>query len=235
MGSVDVHVVSHRGRRPSMEDRHWLSAGPVEVAGAIFDGHSGAAVAGLAAARIGPLIERGLSPAAALRAIHLESQGLEDGACAVAFRLRGARLEVANVGDAELAVVEEGTVRVLTEAHRLDLPGERARVLAAGAVIDGPYAIDPTTGDGLMPTRSLGDHAFSRIGIIGDPHEAMVEFGSGWLVAACDGLWDVLAPDELPAFLAGSAREAAERLAEEALETRGSSDNLTIIAVRRVE
>ncbi len=218
-----------------MEDSHVLEVTPDGCVLAVFDGHGGAAVAKLGAARFLEL-EAGHGPAAGLRDLAQAAAAHTAGACAVAARLRGSRLEVANVGDAELALVDAaGAVTVLTQLHRLDDSRERARVLAAGALVDGPYVVDRRTGDGLMPTRSLGDAAFRHIGITAVPFESAAEFEGGWIVAACDGLWDVVAAAELPALLRGleSAALAAEALAVEALGARASSDNLTVVVVRR--
>jgi serine/threonine protein phosphatase PrpC len=213
-----------------MEDRHVLIARDGSVIGAVFDGHSGAAVAELGESWLPAMPD--IPPGKALRAIHRASQSLHGGACSVAFRLMGERLEVANVGDAGLVRVSSGAAEVLTETHRLDNPAERARVIAAGAGIFEPYVIDPHTGDGVMSTRALGDHVFAHIGIIGEPYEWDGAFTGGWLVAACDGLWDVMTAKELPRWLSGTARESAEALAHEALEVRRTADNLTIIVVR---
>jgi serine/threonine protein phosphatase PrpC len=230
---LEAAVVSEQGPRPSMEDRHVLRVDGDRALGAVFDGHNGAAVAEYAAEHFPGQDREPVDEA--LRRVHAGSRGLRGGACAVAFRLAGPHLEVANVGDAELAVVTGAGVSVLTEEHRLTSAAERARVQAAGAILDGPYAVDPRTGDGLMPTRGVGDHAFADIGIVCEPYRWSGPFAEGWLVAACDGLWDVLAPEELPDYLTGSAAEAARALAREALAVRGSFDNLTVIVLRRTQ
>jgi len=228
---IDAAEFSDQGLRWEMEDRHVLLVEEEEILGAVFDGHNGAWVAELAARLLPQLRHR--SPAETLVMIHRQTLGLPGGACAVVFRLRGDWLEVANVGDAELALVTGDDVRLLTQRHRLDDPEEQARVLARGGLIQGPYAIDPRTLRGLMPTRALGDHELERIGIVCEPHRWSGRFQEGWLVAACDGLWDVVSAGELPPLLHGSAEDVARRLAREALQVRGSTDNLTILVVRR--
>jgi serine/threonine protein phosphatase PrpC len=229
--SIEAAEFSDQGLRWEMEDRHVLLVEGEEVVGAVFDGHNGAWVAELAARLLPQLRQR--SPAEILVTIHRQTLGLPGGACAVVFHLQGDQLEVANVGDAELALVSGDEVRLLTQRHRLDDPEEQARILARGGMIQGPYAIDPRTFHGLMPTRVLGDHELERIGIICEPHQWSGRFREGWLVAACDGLWDVISAQELPPLLRGSAEETARRLAEEALQVRGSTDNLTILVVHR--
>lgn len=246
-GHTQAAVVCAKGMRAAMEDCHVLCCDEDgAVVGAIFDGHGGSQVAEMASTRFASVIGEGHPPLGqVLREIHtaigLASAGTSwGGACAVAFRLHAHRLEVANLGDAELARWEPGGISVVTQMHRLSNLDERARVVAAGCAIgtDGVgnevYVIDPALGRGLMPTRSLGDHEFGSVGISGEPYETEVHFGSGWLIAACDGVWDVIRPDELPEIIGGtrSAELAAHRVALEAFD-RGSSDNITVIALRR--
>lgn len=200
--------------------------------GAVFDGHRGDQVARYAADTLPTLFD--LSAGDALRRLEQGARPLPSGACAVLFRLEGHELQVANLGDAELAVVDGGRSAAVTEMHRVTNPRERQRVLDAGAIIDGPYVMDMTTGNGLMPTRSLGDADFAAVGISGDVAEWTGQLEDGWLVAACDGLWDVLQPEELPEFLEGSTpEEAARRLVDEALHVRRSHDNVTVLVLRR--
>jgi protein phosphatase 1G len=227
---VDAFVVGDQGLRPAMEDRHVLMVDGERIDGAIFDGHNGSDVAQLAADMYPQVAS--LEPGQALRKIHASCDRLSGGACAVAFRLEGNRLRVANAGDADLAVVREGKVEVLTERHRLDNPAELRRLLAAGAMLQPPYVLNPLTLDGLMPTRALGDHEFAEAGISAEPYEWVGNFEAGWLVAACDGLWDVLDPAELPGYLEGDARSTAQQLVHEALEVRGSDDNVTVMVIK---
>jgi serine/threonine protein phosphatase PrpC len=85
-----------------------------------------------------------------------------------------------------------------------------------------------------MPTRTLGDHELTKIGVLSEPAISTHALEPGFLIAACDGLWDVMEAEELPEILAGlsTAPEAAERLRREALDVRRTSDNLTVVAVR---
>lgn len=85
-----------------------------------------------------------------------------------------------------------------------------------------------------MVTRSLADFEFERIGIVPEPVVSTHPLPPGFLVAACDGLWDVVAAEELPGLLrdADSAKEAANRLAHDALRVRHTGDNVTIIVIR---
>ncbi len=232
MPRMDAFALGRQGPRSTMEDRHVLSVSGDTAWGAIFDGHRGAEVADYAAAALPGLF--GLSAADALRGLEVGARRLPSGACAVVLRLDSGELQVANLGDAEVAVVENGQVATVTELHRVTNPREHQRVLEGGGVIDGLYVMDLATGNGLMPTRTLGDDEFRPVGISGDVAEWRGRVRDGWVVAACDGLWDVLDPQELPAFLEGSTAEAAvRRLVHEALAARFSHDNVTVLVLRR--
>ncbi|MDQ6898866.1 MAG: protein phosphatase 2C domain-containing protein [Candidatus Dormibacteraeota bacterium] len=221
-----------QGARGSMEDRHQLHLTSDGAWAAIFDGHGGAGAADIAAAAAAQLLPN-LSPGDALRRLAELTAEENSGACAVAFRLHSDRLEVANLGDCELALVRPNSVEVLTRVHRLSDPEERQRVLAAGAAIEGPYVVDPITGDGVMPTRVLGDQPYHHLGVSSEPHERATQFAEGWLIAACDGLWDVLNPAELPLLLGGSPEDAVRALLKLALHERRSGDNVTVIALHK--
>lgn len=232
MPRIDAFALGRQGPRSTMEDRHVLSVTGQTAWGAVFDGHRGDEVARYAETTLPMMFD--LSPADALRQLEVGARALTGGACAVVFRLVGDQLEVANLGDSELAIVEGGSVALATELHRVSNEHERQRILDVGAVIDGPYVMDMATGNGLMPTRTLGDVEFEQVGITGEVHEWSGTIGDAWIVAACDGLWDVMDPAELPAFLDGCTPEdAARRLVDEALRGRHSHDNLTVLALRR--
>ena len=230
------------GGRGEMEDEHVLgleSLAPLRVLGAVFDGHGGSSVARLARERFPGLFLASLPSGpeaafrAAFRAIHEESRGLQGGVVAAAFFVDGPRVSVANAGDAHVVAVSGGGATRLTEDHRITNEAERKRVVEAGATIWGPYVCLPD-GPGIMPTRTLGDHEFAKVGVLSEPAVSTVSIDPGFLVAACDGLWDVMEPAEVPPILRGAstAKESAERLAHEALHPRATSDNLTVLVVR---
>ena len=237
-----VHWVSDIGGRAEMEDEHVLeveSVSPLRVLGAVFDGHGGSLVARLAARRFPALFREALpgGPEAAMRAayeaIQREAAGLRGGSVAATFYIDGPRITVANAGDAHVVNVTKDAAACFTEEHRITNKAELERVVDAGARIWGPYMCVPD-GNGLMVTRSLGDYEFERVGLLWEPIVSSHPLEPGFLVAACDGLWDVMKVDELPVLLrdATTAKEAVDRLAHEALHVRKTGDNLTVLAVR---
>jgi len=237
-----AYAVADIGRRYSMEDEHVLqveSVEPIRVLGAVFDGHGGADVARLAKVRLPELFLEALpsGPEDALRTafagIHRESEGLHGGAAAAAFYLDDSRVTVANAGDSQIVAVSEDRATTLTEEHRITNEMELARVVEAGATIWGPYVCLPS-GAGIMPTRTLGDHEFASVGVIPEPVVSSHILLPGFLVAACDGMWEVIGAEELPSLLKGatSAENAARSLHHEALHARNTEDNLTILVVK---
>ncbi len=243
----EAWVIEDIGGRPYFEDAHSLvihsSGESANILGGIFDGHSGSAVAKYAAGRF-PLafrgfVDSGMSPEKALEnsflAIDREMVDETSGAVAVAFLLHGVELFIANCGDAELLLVSKNRCMILTELHRVSNEAERMRIIKAGGEIDGSYAMNPD-GQGLQCTRSLGDHEFKEIGVIPRPYVHSMRLGADdlWLVAACDGLWDVMRPREVATIARkfGTARAVAEALANEAVKVRRTPDNITIMVTK---
>lgn len=224
-----------------MEDRWSVDATPHGLLAAVYDGHGGAgaaehAAAGLPGAVLAAL-EAGLAPADAFRRAFGElDAAITDEACGTtvaALLAAGPVVTTAHVGDSRILRVARRTAAALTRDHRLDAPEERARVLRMGAELEPPYVM---RGDrGLMMTRSLGDRWLRPVGVIAEPEVAVHALGPDdlALVAATDGLWDVLGGDEAARLVrvARTARDAAEALVEAAL-LAGARDNVTAVVVR---
>lgn len=208
----------------------------------VFDGHGGASVAHRAsremhrvlAAETGTGLSVDIALPRAFRAFDETVAAEPSGAVAVVCVLLGASLAVANAGDSHAILVSPSRTERLTADHRLADDDERARVLAAGATIRGPYACLPS-GEGLMCTRALGDRPFRRIGIIAEPAVATRTLAAedAWLIAATDGVWDGLEPSAVGHLVraASTAREAADSVLAAAVES--CTDNVTVVAVRR--
>jgi serine/threonine protein phosphatase PrpC len=236
-----VGVAADQGLRPYMEDRWAVHATPHGLFAAVFDGHGGARVADQAAAELHLAVARGLRTghdgADALEQAFAElaraTADAECGSTAAAFWLAGTTLVTAHVGDSRVVRVGRAAAASLTRDHRIDAPGERQRVLAMGARLEPPYVV---RGDhGLMMTRSLGDRWFRPVGVIAEPEIGRHAVGADdvAVVAATDGVWDVLDVDEAAGLVrrAVAARSAARALVDAALGI-GASDNVTAIVVR---
>jgi serine/threonine protein phosphatase PrpC len=243
----DAWAVEDIGGRARLEDTHSLAFDfggvPGRVLGGVFDGHGGSEVADLAGRRFFGLFQNaftaGLPADRALEraflSIDREVVERRSGCVAVAFFLDERDLAVANTGDAELLLVSKADHKILSELHRLSNQDEKMRIIDAGGQIDGSYVMD-SKGHGLQCTRSLGDHEFKDIGIIPDPHLANARLCEDdlWIIAACDGLWDVMGPDEAVTIARKmtTARAVAEALQHEAVAIMETPDNLTVLVVR---
>jgi serine/threonine protein phosphatase PrpC len=224
-----------------MEDRWAVQATPHGLFAAVYDGHGGSDVADRAAAELHPAVFRalqaGLDPPHAFRRAFAELEAAtadsECGSTVAALLLAGEALTTAHVGDSRVVRVGRAGVEGLTRDHRLDAPDERARVLRMGAQLDPPYVM---RGDlGLMMTRSLGDRWFRPVGVIAEPEVGRhaVSADDVALVAATDGVWDVLGQEDAARVVraAGTAQAAAQALIDTALAA-GAHDNVTAVVVR---
>ena len=237
-----------------MEDTHVLEITDAGILAAVFDGHCGKEVAEMCAELFPKTFAAqrslGQSPAEALKwtlaGLHAQSVGMPSGACVAAAYVTSEAVTVANLGDAHAVLVGKDWAIQLTEDHRLSNPAELARVYEFGTPIQKPYYYTIQNGApaGLMPTRTIGDHGMTAAGCSAEPYIHTVTArsvgpvtfdGMGWLIVACDGLWDVVEPKDLPKMLdvrIENARAITRYLAQEALDIRHTTDNLTIIAIK---
>jgi serine/threonine protein phosphatase PrpC len=236
-----VGVAADAGRRSHMEDRWAVQTTPDGLFAAVYDGHGGAEVADRAAAELHLAVLRalraGLAPAGALLQAFEElasaTADLDSGSTVAALLLAQQALFTAHVGDSRVVRVGRTGAEGLTRDHRIDVADERARVVRMGAELEPPYVV---RGDrGLMMTRSLGDCWFRPVGVIAEPEVTRHALGTGdvALVAATDGVWDVLSADDAARVLrrAATAQAAADALIRAALAA-DASDNVTAVVVR---
>ena len=241
---MEVAVISEKGMRPEMEDVHFLDtnfAGRGWTFAGIYDGHGGRFAAEYAAERLHQVFSERLlsefSPQEAFlesyEAISDELKTQDSGTTAVTFLVKDGEIFTANAGDARAIVIGSEGCHQLTVDHRLDNLAERQRIESMGGYIRIPYTCRGY--QRLMPTRTIGDPYFKPVGIIATPSvsEHRISEGDLILLAACDGLFDVMTNEEV----AGLARKSPqpgtllELLKNEVLINRLSTDNLTIIAV----
>jgi len=223
-----------------MEDRAASGAVPGGFVVGGFDGHGGSPVAEHAARRaveaVGTALGLGLDDTGLWTRVFAEID-LPRPACgstATILLVRGQDLSAAWVGDSRALLVRQGDWHVLTPDHRIDRPDERARVLAAGAVFEPPYVVDPRSGNGLMMTRALGDRAMRQVGVVADPETTTATLGPdavGFVVAS-DGLWDVVGETEAARAVRDADPERAAEFLVELVVVRGGADNVTVAVGR---
>jgi serine/threonine protein phosphatase PrpC len=145
----------------------------------------------------------------------------------------GKHVYSANVGDGRAIVIGDRGIQQLTVDHRIDNPEERERIRKMGGQTKGRHVY--REGWWLMPTRTIGDEWFKPVGIIATPFVSKYKIleTDVALIAACDGLFDVMANEEIAKLASRfpQPESCLEALRDEVLYNRRGRDNLTMIAV----
>ncbi len=237
--------ISEQGIRLEMEDAHYLDTnfdGQGWVFGGVYDGHSGKHAAAFASERLHLLFLNKLMAAVPPQRAFIESyeeisaalKHRKSGTTAANFLIKDGFIYTANAGDSRAILISTDTVTQLSIDHRLDNIEERNRIQSEGGIISYPYTVRGNSG--LMPTRTLGDEYFKPIGIIATPSvsEHVISNSDIVLIAACDGLFDVMSNEEVAEFGRQNPEPQSllEDLKKEVIFNRGGTDNLTIIAVQ---
>ncbi len=241
---MEAAVISEKGIRLEMEDAHILDLNFANKGWAfagIYDGHGGGFAAKCASERLHQIfLERllsGFSPQEAfIESYEVISEELEiqdSGTTAVNSLIKEREIFTANAGDARAIVISGEGFHQLTVEHRVDNLVERQRIEQMGGYVKYPYVYRGY--HGLMPTRTIGDQYFKSVGIIATPSvsEYKISEEDFMLLAACDGLFDVMSNGEVADFARKSPQPGPllEVLKKEVLVNRFGTDNLTIIAV----
>ncbi len=237
------------GFRREMEDAHAVRE--EEESGLfcaeVYDGHAGSVAAAIASDMLTPYFLRRrreggtlhgneFSPESLREAYiatdrRIVDQGTESGAAAATLYLHRGRFLAANVGDVRIVIGEGGRAKVLTVDHKPDLPEEMARIEALGGRV---ISLDVPRLEGFLAmSRALGDAPLKPF-VTAEPRIAEGVLGSRdeLAIIACDGIWDVLSPEEgvALALRAGEPSKGALLLQTTAIE-RGSMDNITVIVI----
>ena len=256
-----------QGVRPSMEDGMIRGEHLVQnfFLWAVLDGHSGRASVERLVAWLPAALRDGLSACGArpetdeemhrviVTAVEAtdrkllaaqEAVGFDDGATALLVLADGDAWEcrkfyVAQVGDSQVVLCSAFGADALATQHRTDEPDEAARLEAAGAKVQDDRVIGLTRS--LAVTRAMGDRDVKAGGgLIATPavttHD--VSAADELLILGCDGLWDVMAPEEAWSLAkrkgksrgAWDLQKAARALVEGALNAQ-TGDNVSVLVL----
>ena len=158
------------------------------------------------------------------------------GTTCTAVYMRGSRCWVACSGDSRcvLGSLQDGhlTARDLSRDHKPDDPEERKRLERAGGTVTeaGPKGKPPsrvyTSGPdrhGIAMSRSIGDMAMRKVGVIPEPDVQQFELSLGtgqdrFIIVASDGVWEFISSQEACEIVAklDDAAAACEALVREA-------------------
>lgn len=250
------HVLTDKGTREYMEDRHAAAkvAKAFDVAG-VFDGHSGDEVAEFLSANFATYLADALGAVPAVdhagvvsaaqkcveridRAARSSLPRSSAGATACAVLVLPTALVTVNVGDSRAILFgEDGAAVPLSRDHKPSDPAEIDRILRAGGFVTQPQHTDGVhrVMGRLSLSRALGDWEL-RPWVSATPDITVHRRGpqDRFIVVATDGVWDVLTSDEVARTVqgvlasGGTPRQALGRLLAES-RRRGSGDNITIV------
>lgn len=239
------------GRRESMEDEHAIYEKPEErfFGAEIYDGHGGRTASRVAAGMLTPCFmhnraretarslhdrrkDRDLLRDAYLAVDnHLLERYIRSGTTAAHIYIIEDRFIAANTGDTRVIIGTEGRVAVLTVDHKPDLPGETRRIEGLGGEVTRIGV--PRVQGILAVSRALGDLRLKPY-VIAEPRivEGYLGKENDYAVLACDGVWDVLTPEDVIREIRRlvDPQKGADGVVKKALD-HGSTDNITVIVI----
>lgn len=249
-----------QGRRPSMEDAHYVEIAKKYAFVGLYDGHGGRGVADFAANKlhtycdltkhknVGEIVTalgEGFLATHASLGDPLENRNLainanQQGCTAIVAFIRKKQLFVANTGDSRALLCRAGNAIALSVDHKPNRPDEKKRIQELGGKIIYEWAGGRVeiSNASLAISRALGDKDFHPY-VIPHPeiHYKPLVSDDEFLILACDGVWDVLdnqpAVDIVREALKNNADDftlAAEALMHAAYK-KGSNDNISVIVV----
>lgn len=159
------------------------------------------------------------------------------GTTALAFLLSHSlkRIWIANAGDSRAVLCRNGKAIALSTDHRADNEEEVHRVIDAGGFVRDNRAM------GRMECfRSLGDADVDCKVVTSVPEVSCYELeeGDSFFVLGCDGLFDVMTNQEVVDFVSlkikggHNAKDIAQQICHEAINSRFARDNVTAIIIR---
>jgi protein phosphatase 1L len=251
MMNITYGISEKVGCRSLMEDVHaiYQDADRKFFAAEIYDGHGGREAAEITSRMLTPYFmhawamefekplkdRRGeceLMREAYLSVdAHLIERGIKSGTTAANLYLIGDRFLAANAGDTRVIIGTRKGFSFLTKDHKPDLPEERARIESLGGRVLSYGA--PRVEGILAMSRALGDTGLKPY-VSSEPRivEGYPGKENDYVVLACDGVWDVLAPDDVIKTVrtVTDPWRASEEISKKALHL-GSTDNITVIVL----
>lgn len=256
---VSVHAIKNTRRR--MEDRHvilpdldtlfQLKDRPRLSYYAVFDGHGGPEAAIFAASQLHINMLRDPSfhsdPEAALKRAYSTTDRqflrkaaemkLGCGTTGVSMLLRGDSCYVSWLGDSQIMLVREGRAVTLMEPHKPDREDEQKRIEELGGFVINCAGVWRVRGN-ISVSRAIGDlNEKPFLCSDADTSSFKCTGTEDYLVLACDGIWDVLEPGEVPflvhSYLSqhpGHHLGVARHLVTRAKEMH-STDNISCVVV----
>jgi len=240
-------------------DSDWKNVGMF----AVFDGHGGSQTAKHCAKAFPKAIAKGKASKAEetlRKAFFAVDQELarnavhdEIGSTSVVCLVTPQSVVVGNAGDSRAVLSRNGRAVDLSLDHKPNLREEKARIKAAGGLVeenDGYRVTHKDVPVHLAVSRAMGDHCFKKnprlrpeqqlVSCEPDMEEQKRRAGDEFMVIACDGVWDVMTSQEvvdlvrrfLPCIQRGETKphDVVGMILDKCLRLE-SQDNMTMILV----
>ncbi|OQR89515.1 phosphatase 2C [Thraustotheca clavata] len=258
---VTYGAASVTGQRNVNEDRHTAETSvihdkPIGFFG-VFDGHGGSKVSEYLASNLhqtffnhikqrpSPSLDRQLKEAMLVTDQAIYDRSIEHGSTAICVAIRENEMAVASLGDSQAILsTYDGQVVDLCASHRPTQASETQRILEAkGTVVNGRIfgvlGVSRAFGDNDFKTsKGAFKDKFNGDLVGGDPeviHRPLTP-NDDFIVLGCDGLFDVMTPEELaqyvrPRLALQSVQKTCEDVVHHALRL-GSTDNVSTIIIK---
>jgi len=226
----------------------------------VFDGHAGIEASEFASERLPIVLEKKLkqlqanesledlkTPEECLRAsfietnLEMKNNKVKGGSTAVVSLFMGGKGWVANCGDSRAVLYQYETTSRYSFDHKPSVPAEQERIqsMQGGIVttIVGKQGTVYRVQGILSVSRSFGDFILEPYITVEPFISKVIELSdclpNGYLILACDGLWDVISDEESTDMIKNiwHPTEAAEFLRDTAFN-RGSTDNISVVVIR---
>ncbi|XP_023271893.1 protein phosphatase 1A-like [Seriola lalandi dorsalis] len=178
-----------------------------------------------------------------MRTISEKKHGVDrSGSTAVGVMISPSHTYFINCGDSRGLLSRGGAVHFFTQDHKPSNPLEKERIQNAG----GSVMIQRVNGS-LAVSRALGDFDYKCVLGKGpteqlvspEPEVYAIERCEGedeFIILACDGIWDVMANEELCDFVRSrlEVTDDLERVSNEIVDTclyKGSRDNMSVVLI----
>jgi len=220
---IEWGLSARQGRRKTMEDRHSVeNLGGLYFFG-VYDGHGGVNAAEFVKEHLYEIFFKAKDETIKERLTNTflttdknfltssEFENDKSGTTAVVgvVDANTNKLFVANTGDSRAIVVHEGRVLSATEDHKPGKKSERRRIEGVGGYVS--FLDCPRVCGVLGVSRAIGDRDFKNF-VIPNPdiyekslHEDDI------LILACDGLWDVMANEDVAVFVHKKFNESGRK------------------------
>ncbi|ESO98677.1 hypothetical protein LOTGIDRAFT_174041 [Lottia gigantea] len=257
---LEVCVHSVKNTRRKMEDVHVICSDLNTLFNlkdcashsyySVFDGHGGLDAAIYAGNHLHTNLVHNSSfltdPCTALKQAYKQTdegfllkakkENLKSGTTGVTVLKLEKKLYIAWLGDSQAVVVKNGETVTKTEPHKPEKPDEKERIEKLGGIVVwfGTWRVNGA----IAVARAIGDRAHKPF-ICSDADVCSIDLDGteDYIVLACDGVWDVVEPNDVPELVynhiqqtKGDRTRTAHRIVEVAKES-GSNDNISVIVV----